>query len=504
MRKSIGSAVLAGLAVLAMSFTAGAQDKPVTTSKDRAETLKVNVSGSVALDWVWHDEMSNLVRATQALGGGTVTEESGDFEAVIRLSLDIDLSDKVSANITLGNNDLSQGAAIVSPTGVTNTTGGPAVLANNPESTEVIITDASITFAEILDPSITIRVGTQNHAFDIRGSGSAFFFDPRNSESFANNTFQGLASGGAVSGAAPDSPGQDYLQPTGATLTYTRDKLELNVIAWTAIEGGRSVSDENNLGADFYYDINDNVRIGGILMLTSFGPHDPYVATGNTMAVGSDAGGDTMVVTLGGGVVLKNISDGLDVWGEVYIQSGDAGKAITPSAPTGETLDAAGLAFTAGVDYRMSEQTSFGASIVVISGDDEADDEVGNFLTYENVNDLLILEDQAFGIDVDTNITLIKGYLKHMLQDNVELSVMAGLATATEDIAIGAPLASEDKLGTEVDVRLTYMYSAAVNFNARLGYLFGSDVLEAAGDAAGMNDPEDSAYVLTLGTDIKF
>ena len=509
MRKSIGSTALAGLAVLALSLSAQAQDKAVTTSKDAPETLKVTVSGSVALDWVWHDEMTNLVRATQTGGGTDVTEESGDFEGIVRISLDIDLTENVSANITLGNNDRSQGAVIAEPaTGLpVPLAGGPAVLGNNTETTAVIITDVSVTFAELLDPAVTIRLGTQNHAFDIRGNGSAFFFDPRKSESFANNTFQGSATGATPSGAAFDLPGQDYLQPAGLTLTYVRDKLELNVIAWTAIEGGRSVADESNLGVDFYYDVNDNTRVGGILMLTSFGAHDPYVGGPDSAAATSDAGGDTAVITIGGGIVLSDLSPGLTLYGEIYLQAGDAGKGTYTgfAGPGSDTFEAAGMALLVGADYTLSEQTSVGGSITMITGDDDSDDEIGNFLTYENVNDLLILEDQAFGIDIDTNITLIKGYIKHMLQPNLELTGMIGLATATEGIVVGLPTPSdEDALGVEIDARLTYAYSAAVNFTARLGILTGSDVLEGGGELAGMNDPDDSAMIFTLGTDFKF
>ena len=65
---------------------------------------------------------------------------------------------------------------------------------------------------------------------------------------------------------------------------------------------------------------------------------------------------------------------------------------------------------------------------------------------------------------------------------------------------------SMSEVGVEFDVVLAYSYSAAVNFTARLGFLTGSDVLEGGGESAPvpMNDPDDSAMIVTLGTDFSF
>ena len=476
MRKSIGATALAGLAVLALSLSAQAQDKAITTSNP--DTLKVSVSGSVALDWVWHDEMSNFARGTTTGFSADGASESGDLEAVVRIALDIDLSDSVTANITIGNNDLSS-------TGGSITT-GPAVLSNNTETVDIFFTDVSMTFAEILDPAVTIRVGTQNHAFDIRGNGSAFFFDPRNSESFANNTFQGSAAG-----AAPDFSGQDVLQPAGLTLTYVRDKLEVNLIAWTAIEGGRAAADEANLGADFYYQLSENTRLGGILMLTGFGANDPLSGVPFSASVS-----ETQVATIGGGIVMSGLMPNLDLYAEIYIQSGDAGVVGTT------TMEAGGTAMLIGADYKLSDKTSLGGSITIISGDGSADGDQDNFLTYESVNDLLILEDQAFGVDIDTNLTLIKAYITHQLRPNLSLKGMLGMATATEKIA--GPTGTNDALGMEIDVTLSYSYSSSVNFTGRIGMLTGSDVLEAGAQPFMGTEADDSASIVTIGTDFTF
>ena len=489
MRKSIGLTALAGLAVLALSLSAQAQDKAITTSSDAPDTHKVSVSGSVALDWVYHDEMINLARGTNPVGGNAA--ESGDLEAVVRISLDIDLSEKVSANITLGNNDLSSGG----PTIVTR----PAVLGNNTETVDIFFTDVSVTFADLLSPAVKIRVGTQNHAFKIRGEDSeAFFFDPRNSESFANNTYNGSPLG---TGAAADVSGQDYLQPAGVTLTYVRDKLEVNVIAWTAIEGGRAAADEANLGADFYYKLSENTRIGGILMLTGFGAHDP-LGLGGSASTGSVS--STQVITIGGGLVTGMMPN-LDIYGEIYLQMGDAGRAITAtSGAAGTVLDAGGMALLAGADYKLSDRTTLGGSITIISGDDGNDSDMNNFLTYENVNDLLILEDQRFGADIDTNLTLIKGYISYKLRPNLTFKGMFGLATASEAIRGGVPTGTDNALGMEIDAKLSYVYSPAVNFTGRIGFLTGSDVLDAGGQLVMGSGSDDTAMVLTVGTDMRF
>ena len=91
MRKSISATALAGFAVLALSLSAQAQDKAITTSNP--DTLKVSVSGSVALDWVWHDEMSNFARGTNPVGFDGAAEPARNKQRRVA-------SPKIAASLT--------------------------------------------------------------------------------------------------------------------------------------------------------------------------------------------------------------------------------------------------------------------------------------------------------------------------------------------------------------------------------------------------------------------
>ena len=60
-RGGIGAAALIGLCL--SSLAAMAQEKPVMTSKQDPDTVKVTVTGDVVLDYVWRSrEMTELTR----------------------------------------------------------------------------------------------------------------------------------------------------------------------------------------------------------------------------------------------------------------------------------------------------------------------------------------------------------------------------------------------------------------------------------------------------------
>ncbi len=504
--RGIATGALVGLFLFALVLTASAQDKPVTISKDRAETVKLTVSGAINMDWVWRDEMMNIGRtsgySSGLTSGGTdgpgedPVENTGTVEGAVKICLDATLSDNVSANVTLGNYRVQHGYAAEN----TGTFG------RNPETNSVYITDVSVTFAEVLNPGVTVKAGTQNYAFDVRGRGSAFFFDPRNSGTFTSNLYQGITGvpGLNVGGAQVDSTDPDTLQPTGLTVTYVADKMTLDFLVWPAtIEGGQGVNqarvqdDEANYAVDLWYTL-DQVGNGskiGVLMLTTTFP-----------------GRKSQITTVGGGVDLKGMAEGLELYGEIYLQFGDAGEADVDGDGLLDTLKAKGSALQIGGQYNVQSENKIwiGGNLTWVTGDIDLDKNVKIFATYENVNDLLVIEDAVFGLDVDTNYRAIKisggcVFSAGGVKDNVELTGIFGIVNTAKDVQLpSSPMQREDKLGNELDVKVKYLYSKAASVSAQLGYLFGADLLEDAGIYAGMNDPDNSAMIVTVGTEVKF
>jgi hypothetical protein len=255
------------------------------------------------------------------------------------------------------------------------------------------------------------------------------------------------------------------------------------------VEGGEPQQDEALYAVDFFYNLDDKgSRVGAILALSSF------------------ASSDTSVFTLGGGATLRNLVPNLELYGEIYFQFGNAGTI------GGTSLDAGGFAFQIGAQYQLPGEMApwVGANITWISGDGDdnpTDDEVGNFLSYENINDLLILEDMYFGYDWDANYFAIKlsGGLALSVgggKNNLELSAILGITRTVEDVQFTS--GGEDRLGNEIDVKARWILTKQASLHAAIALLFGSDVVEQSMEDSGFSGADDSTILYMLGADLRF
>ena len=150
------------------------------------------------------------------------------------------------------------------------------------------------------------------------------------------------------------------------------------------------------------------------------------------------------------------------------------------------------------------------AIFIMYSGDyDGTDDEVNSFMSYENINDFIIIEDVYFGLDVDTNYTAFKimGGMSFGMaggKDNVDLQIGVGFFTTTEEVLAPVVGQEEDALGTEVDVKIRYHLSKQASLGLNFGILTGSDLLEEMGGGTADEAADDSAWLASLGFDVRF
>ena len=459
------SAILAPALVFAMALSASAQ--AVDKNKDNTETVKITVSGGWDIDFVFRSrELADAL--------GFVQDDLTTIEANANVRLDIDLTEKVSVVMSFTNERLDDGSV----NGTLGTSGSGS------DGLDVVIWDLAVKMQEVLDPALTIQLGTQNDfMFDVRGKGSPLFFAPGHSTSMSTKVNSGDTAGNS-----------DYMQPSGIVGWYNREAVHLAVALLPAIiEGGDAGSDEAAYAATLYYDL-DSVGKGsrlGVILCASSLPRLAGVPAGLTGATSS-------VITIGAGASLKGLGgmEGLEVFAEFYFQSGDIGS----------SGDAGGSAFHLGGHYDLQGDSAPWVELqfTIMSGDDNlADNDVDSFLSYENVNDLLIIENQLFGFNWNTNMTTIKisGGMSFTAgggaKNNISLSGILGICKTSEDV--GAAPNDTDKLGTEFDVKLTYWFSKAVSFDVNLGFLSGSDVLELV-----TLPSEDSASVFTVGMTGKF
>ncbi len=211
--------------------------------------------------------------------------------------------------------------------------------------------------------------------------------------------------------------------------------------------------------------------------------------------------------TLGLGASLQDIlSKGLEIFFQFYFQTGT----ITEVGTT--NIDAKGIALEFGLKYAFDSSLRpwIEGKVDLLSGDDgtgATDDEVEAFLSYESVSDLMILDNPYFGLDWDTNVLVFKfsggvAFSAGAGKENVRLSAVFGLAKTDEDVTFG--LVTEDKLGTELDIKLDYDYSKQVTLEAGGAFLFGSDILEQAGGGSTDPDADSNAMLFWWGVRAKF
>jgi hypothetical protein len=447
------------IAVLALSANA---QQGIQTNADRKETLKVTVSGGFDMDWVYRGK-----ELVAALGAGM--QDEGRIESNANVRFDIDLSNKVSVILNLATVRLNGSYATIGQLG------------NGGQNVE--LWDAAVRIQEVLDPAITVQLGTNNDfSFDIRGRGSPLFFAPGQAGLFGDNG----GSTGNINGSL------DYNQVAGAVLWYNRDAAHFALALLPAIrEGGAASNDEAAYAVTFYYDLDSvgkGSRIGAIL-------------AANTVSSASAGSATSSIITIGGGASLKGLGgmEGLEVFGEFYVQSGDIGT----------NGDAGGTAFSLGGHYDLQGEGApwVGLEFTILSGDDDPlDTDFDQFISYEAVNDFKIIESNLFGLNIGSNYTAIKimGGISFTAgggeKNNLSLHGGLGLFTATEDINVGGTIGDTDELGTEFDVTLTYAYSKAVSMEVTVAFLFGSEVLE------GITAPEDedSTSLFSIGLNGKF
>ena len=449
------SALFAPALIAVMALSAYAQ-QGIQTSADRKETLKVTVSGGFDIDWVFRGK-----ELVSVLGGGF--QDEARIESNSNVRFDLDLSSKVSVILNL--------AAVRLNGDYTNI----GTLGSDGQSVE--IWDVAVRMQEVLDQAVTMQVGTQNDfSFDIRGKGSCLFFAPGQAGTFGANN------GGTL----------DYNQVAGAVLWYNRDAAHFAVALLPAVlEGGAASNDEAAYAVTFYYDLDSvgkGSRIGAILAV-------------NTLSQAAAGSATSSIITIGGGASLKGLGgmNNLEVFAEFYVQSGDIGT----------NGDAGGTAFNIGGRFDLEGDSApwVELNITMLSGDDDPlDTDIDQFLSYENVNDFMIVESNTYGINLGTNYRAIKimGGMSFTAgggeKNNVTLSGGLGFFTASEDIAAGGSVGNTDKIGTEFDVKLAYWYSRAVSIDVGFAMLFGSEVLEGATAP----EDEDSTMLLTIGVGGKF
>ncbi|MDX1450865.1 MAG: hypothetical protein R3246_17575, partial [Acidimicrobiia bacterium] len=297
----------------------------------------------------------------------------------------------------------------------------------------------------------------------------------------------------------------DENEPVGAVATYTTGNWIIDLVLLPAlIEGGPRHSDQSLYAIDVMHDLAEALGMPGRAGV--------IIAANNTDTNRGAAINEVhaRIFTIGGGTSIM-VTEGIEIYGEVYLQTGKAAEDAT-----GGDIDAAGQAYQFGLEWNHTVGNPMpiraGFNYFYISGDGDTsatDDEANRFAAYENVNQLMIMENQYLGFDWDSNYTgfkLMGGTAFTVMEENdLDVELVVGFLRTAEDVVLGTQ--SEDALGTEVDLKFNWSLNDQFSLQFALAFLTGSDVLELAmdGGVPGSNpNSSDSADMYVLGFDMAF
>ena len=469
----------APLFLAAMVIPAVAQEK-IDIDPKNTETVKVTVSGGVTLDWVWRDRTLTAARGPFGFYGvdpGESGRTEGVVEAQASIRLDVDLSEKVRLAIQIDNKRF-EGSS------------GVDALGTNPEGLPIFVRELNFRFFEVFHKAIEVTAGVQPWTFDVRGTGHAFFWDPSNSGSFTRNAGSGIGGGtGTASGV------RDQLQPVGVVGSWTTEQFRATLALLPAIiEGGSTQHDEAAYLASAIYELNSigrGSRVGAIAAL-------------HTLNFGSGSFSDLLTFGVEG-VVRHLWIEGLEVYNATYIQAGQIGTVVG----TSDSVKADGWAFELGARYTEGDSSWpwwVEVKFTYLSGD--RDQGTGNtrvdaFLSYENVDDLLILEDDFFGFDWDTNLRALKFMAGvNIIEEKLEIGIVFGFCQSATDVTFAS--GDEKTLGKEIDVKATWSPHKQLTVEGGVALLVTADLLEKSLGGPADGDANDGAALFMVGARVRW
>ncbi len=500
-RTLIGAAALLAAALPAMAQQDGG--KPVTGSGD----VRVTSSGNIVLDHVYRSrELTTFTDSVSRNGGapaiGTADAEN-TFEGHVAVRLDVEWGNNVAVVFEVGTKRIDDDPV-----------NGGILRWGDAQARDFQVREARILFTDVF-PGLQVEAGLSTWKFDVRGQGSSFAFDPRNSQTFDRN----LGSDGSLnfSDDAESRLGEAAFindhEVIGATFSYSVGGFVVHFVALPAHEERGSFSQDDSTYALDVWIPMDSLAPGsraGLIVSVSKGPTDTF----DSVAGGplGNQNEHTKVYTVGGGTSIK-VMPGLEVFAEGYINTGKAGE-----LDNGTTVKAKGKAFQGGVEWHYLVGNPmpfwFNFTYFYLSGEDGVtadNDEAGKFASYENINDLMILEDRFFGFDWDSNYKGFKisgGTSFSVAQENdLEARFIVGITRLSEDISAGPTTPAENlTLGNEVDLRLNWSLNKQFVIRFSAAFLFDSEVLEAGlrGPTGSSPDEAKTAQIFVFGFDLTF
>ncbi|HEX7899149.1 MAG TPA: hypothetical protein VF950_15395 [Planctomycetota bacterium] len=407
-----------------------AQDGRVAVGEERWSALRLTVSGRVQLH---HDYRSSEINEAEAFFAGLPgsADATDAWSGRFSLRVEAEVKDRVLGVIELENRSYDEGVNRPS--------------ASDPETDDVDIKQGYIEVPDFFLDGLRMRIGVQDVAFRTRPHDESFFLDLGEVESF----FGGFDAAGR---RIANSVDRDVLEAAGMSLLWTPYPV-LSVTGFAVVydENGASVDDELVYGLLASARVAEGVAVWAMALMVSGG--EPDLGRIWTFGAGANA----------------YAGDGrwLELFAELY---GQGGKLI-------DNVRKSAFAFNAGARALFGRAWLEAGASLRTGDKDAGDDSDEAFQSFENENRFLGLQSAEFGLDVDTNVLLVRaaaGAGPFDLDGHpLRLRLDVGRFEADEPV-----VADETDWGVEVDLAADLEWNESLAFQVKFAWLGASDLLE--------------------------
>ncbi|MFH0889065.1 MAG: hypothetical protein V1871_07660 [Planctomycetota bacterium] len=444
----------------------------VVTDQTTTSAKQIKVSGEMEIPMVFRDPGVNSI--LDGVPGPASQDGDTIWSPLITLNVGIDVGDKITGLIQLQNKrlDADVGTAVN-----VDFFGGNNISAD--------IKQAYVKFEKFIVQDLNFTYGLQNLKATLRDGEGAFFLDTGYASPNGMNGYLTQVNPNTAKWNRSKSAGEfgGFCFDYGSLKNSNhQEMLFVGKISETATGLDQLHNDTSLDGAIVWYKLNDQQILFNALLTQLNNPKT-----------------DMKIQTIGLGAVDNGIIPNLGLYTEYYNQTGDAMKGVKQSAS----------AYRAGAKYDIQHSLKpyVDLSYWFLSGGGSATKN-NNFVSLENVKSTMILEDNVFGLNLDSNYTAIKvesgittkiNIDKRGSPEEVKVKLLLGKFTLSDQPA--GMTGVSDKLGTEIDLLLTLQYNPSVSFTLGYGILSGGKFFT---DPATYKAAADSMQMVVFGTNVKF
>ncbi len=329
---------------------------------------------------------------------------------------------------------------------------------------------------------LSVKIGLQDFALALRGPGDSFFADLQESEfALVSPVAEAVVPGSLYgmrppAGTAPAAAGifRDHAAAGGARVTWNvarKSLLFVDAFFFTTLEGSTLRADER------FYGINADL----LIPLTE---ERPSLVNVILAGIDNDRTG-SQIWTAGLGLDFSPMTpENLDIYLEAYGQWGRY--ADTPDHGVHQRAFAGRIG--AKVPLPLPLKPALEGSVWLLSGDhgNPGDRTNRDFVSYENINETLVVENALYGLDIDSNYFSPRlkatATAKVLNPDDLHFELLyAWFRFYREPDYAGGPVRRDPgrNLGHEIDLRVKFDFSEHASFSIFAGALLDSQWLAA-------------------------